>query len=317
MTALRKIAVALAVIAAVGVAAFWYLTRPHSLAPEQVAALGSGDAKRGQRMFHLAGCASCHARPKSNGPARLELAGGLELNTPFGAFVAPNISPDPNDGIGGWSVEDFAAAMLKGVAPGGSHLYPAFPYASYARMKPADVADLFAYLKTLPPVAGKAAAHRLAFPFSIRRGIGLWKLLYLDERPVVALASDAPAAAREGQYLVEGPGHCGECHTPRDFIGGPRKGEWLAGAAAAEGQGTVPNITPGPGGIGDWSEGDIVTLLKDGFKPDFDTLGGSMVEVQQSLALVPDADRAAIAAYLKAVPPHENGYPAKAAPVSD
>jgi mono/diheme cytochrome c family protein len=241
----------------------------------------------------------------------------LELNTPFGTFVAPKISSDPNDGIGAWSVEDFATAMLKGVAPDGGHLYPAFPYASYTRMKPADVADLFAYLKTLPPVAGKAPPHRLGFPFNIRRGLGLWKLLYLSDKPVVALAADAPAAARDGQYLVEGPGHCGECHTPRDFIGGPRTAEWLAGAVAPEGSGTIPNITSGPGGIGDWSESDIVTALKDGFKPDFDTLGGAMVDVQQNLALLPDADRAAIAAYLKAVPPHENGYPAKPAPASN
>jgi len=314
---LRRIAVALVVLAAIGAAAFWFLTRPQSLSAEQAAALGSGDAQRGESMFHVAGCASCHARPKSTGPARLELAGGLELKTPFGTFVAPNISPDPNDGIGAWRVEDFAAAMLKGVAPDGSHLYPAFPYASYARMKPADVADLFAYLKTLPTVAGKAPPHRLGFPFNIRRGLGLWKLLYLDDQPVIALAADAPAAVREGQYLVEGPGHCGECHTPRDLVGGPLTDEWLAGAVAAEGKGTIPNITPGPGGIGDWSEGDITTALKDGFKPDFDTLGGSMVEVQQSLALLPDADRAAIAAYLKAVPPHENGYAAQPAPAAN
>jgi mono/diheme cytochrome c family protein len=314
---LRRLAVALVVLVAIGAAAFWFLTEPQRLSADEVTALGSGAAQRGERIFHVGGCTSCHARPKSTGPARLELAGGLDLNTPFGTFVVPNISPDANDGIGGWSVEDFAAAMLKGVAPDGSHLYPAFPYASYTRMKPADVADLFAYLKTLPAVAGKAPPHKLGFPFNIRRGLGLWKLFYLSDRPVLALAADTTDAVRQGQYLVEGPGHCGECHTPRNFIGGPMTGEWLAGAVAAEGKGTIPNITPGPGGIGDWSEADIVTLLKDGFKPDFDTLGGSMVEVQQSLALLPDADRAAIAAYLKAVPPHENGYPAKPPPAAN
>jgi mono/diheme cytochrome c family protein len=309
---LRKLVVVLIVLAAVGAAAFWFLTRPERLSAEQVAALGTGDVKRGERMFRLAGCTSCHARPKSEGDAQLQLAGGLELVTPFGTFVAPNISPDANDGIGGWSLEDFANAMLKGVTPGGAHLYPAFPYPSYARMQTGDVADLYAFLKTLPPVAGKAPPHRLGFPFNIRRGLGLWKLLYLDDRPVVALAADASPQVKQGQYMVEGPGHCGECHTPRGFMGGPKKDEWLAGAVAAEGKGVVPNITGGEGGIADWSEGDIVTLLKDGFKPDFDTVGGSMVDVQKSIALLPDEDRAAIAAYLKAVPPHANGYAAPA-----
>jgi mono/diheme cytochrome c family protein len=310
---LRKLVLALIVLAAVGAVAFWFLTRPERLSTDEVAALGTGDATRGERMFRLAGCTSCHARPKSEGEAELQLAGGLELATPFGTFVAPNISPDPNDGIGAWSTEDFANAMLKGVTPGGAHLYPAFPYWSYARMQPGDVADLYAFLKTLPPVAGKAAPHRLGFPFNIRRGLGLWKLLYLDGRPVLTLPADASPEAKQGQYLVEGPGHCGECHTPRDFMGGPKKDEWLAGAVAAEGKGNVPNITGGEGGIGDWSEGDIVTLLKDGFKLDFDTVGGSMVDVQKNIALLPDEDRAAIAAYLKAVPPHANGYPAQPA----
>jgi mono/diheme cytochrome c family protein len=314
---LRQVAVALIVLAAIGAAAFWFLTQPERLTAQQVAALGPGDAGRGERIFRVGGCVSCHARPKSQGEARLELAGGLELVTPFGTFVAPNISPDPSDGIGAWSVEDFANAMLNGVAPDGSHLYPAFPYPSYARMKPADVADLYAYMKTLPPVSGKAAAHRLAFPFNVRRGLGLWKILYLSHDPVVALAADAPAEAHQGQYLVEGPGHCGECHTPRDLFGGAAIDQWLAGAVAAEGRGIIPNITPGPGGIGDWSAEQIASFLKDGFKPDFDTVGGSMVEVQQNLALLADEDRAAIAAYLKAVPPRNNGFPAKPAQASN
>ena len=312
MALARKLAAAAVALVAVGAAAFWILTVPKRLSAEQVAALSAGDAKRGERIFNVGGCTSCHARPKSQGEARLQLAGGLELNTAFGTFVAPNISPDPNDGIGKWTLEDFANAMLRGVSPDGTHLYPAFPYASYTRMKPADVADLYAYMKTLPPVAGKAPGHRLAFPFNIRRGLGLWKLLYLSDRPVVALAAGASEQARRGQYLVEAPGHCGECHTPRDFIGGSKKSEWLAGAVAAEGKGTVPNITSGEGGIGSWSENDIAYFLETGFTPDFDSVGGSMVEVQKNMALLPAEDRQAIAAYLKAVPPHANGYPAQA-----
>ena len=269
---------------------------------------------KGKRIFYAGGCTSCHAKPGSQGEARLQLAGGLQLKTPFGIFVPPNISQDAKDGIGAWSEEDLANAMLKGVSPGGEHFYPAFPYASYARMKPSDIADLYAFLKTLPAVAGKAPGHTLGFPFNIRRGIGLWKLLYLSPQPVIALAEGTPDKVMAGRYLVEGPGHCGECHTPRDLAGGTKKAEWLAGATAAEGSGIVPNITSGEGGIGDWSEADIANYLETGFTPDFDSVGGAMVDVQRNMAQLTPEDRAAIAAYLKAAPPHPNGYPARKKP---
>jgi mono/diheme cytochrome c family protein len=304
-----KLLGAVVVLGGACAAAGWFLSAPVRLDAGTIAELGAGDAVKGRRIFFAGGCASCHARPKAEGDARFELAGGVELKTPFGTFVAPNISQDAKDGIGAWSMEDFANAMLKGISPSGEHLYPAFPYASYARMKPSDVADLYAFLKTLPAVSGKAPGHQLSFPFNIRRGIGLWKLAYLSDRPVVDLPADAPEAVVAGRYLVEGPGHCGECHTPRDFAGGPKKAEWLAGAVAAEGDGIVPNITSGEGGIGDWSAEDIASYLENGLTPDFDSVGGAMVEVQQNMAELPPEDRAAIAAYLKAIPPHPNGYP--------
>jgi mono/diheme cytochrome c family protein len=276
-----------------------------------VAALGPGDAAKGERIFWAGGCASCHAPPKSAGPAQLELVGGVELKTPFGTFVAPNISQDMMDGIGGWSQEDFANAVLKGVSPSGTHYYPAFPYTSYARMRPTDVADLYAFMKTLPAISGKATDHTLAFPYNLRRGLGLWKLLYVSSEPVIALDAGATQSQRLGQYLVEGSGHCGECHTPREFTGGTDKSRWLAGAVAAEGEGVVPNITSGQGGIGTWSQSEIAGYLESGFTPDFDSVGGAMVDVQENIARLSAADREAIAAYLKAVPPHQNGYPAK------
>ncbi|WP_292290375.1 cytochrome c, partial [Mesorhizobium sp.] len=254
---LRKLVGAALVLGGVGAVAGWVLSAPVRLDAATVAQLGPGDAAKGKRIFYAGGCTSCHARPGAKGEVRLELAGGLELKTPFGTFVPPNISQDAKDGIGAWSEEDFANAMLRGVSPAGEHFYPAFPYASYARMKPSDVADLYAFMKTLPAVAGKAPDHKLAFPFNIRRGIGLWKRLYLNPEQVIAVADGAPDKVAAGRYLVEGPGHCGECHTPRDLAGGTRKSEWLAGATAAEGSGIVPNITAGEGGIGEWSEGDI------------------------------------------------------------
>ncbi|KQZ12937.1 MULTISPECIES: cytochrome c [unclassified Mesorhizobium] len=308
---LKKLAGALIVLIGVGAVAGWYLSAPVRLDPQAVAQLGPGDPVKGKRIFFAGGCTSCHAKPKAEGDARFELAGGVQLKTPFGTFVAPNISQDKADGIGSWSAEDLANAMMKGVSPSGEHYYPAFPYASYARMKPADIADLYAFLKTLPAVAGKAPDHQLSFPFTVRRGLGLWKRLYLDDQPVVAFPEGAPAEILAGRYLVEGPGHCGECHTPRSFTGGTDKSQWLAGASAAEGEGIVPNITQGEGGIGDWSQSDIASFLETGFTPDFDSTGGSMVEVQKNMAELTPEDRNAIAAYLKAIPPHPNGYPAR------
>jgi mono/diheme cytochrome c family protein len=305
---MRKLVVAVVLLVLAAGLAFWFLTTPRRLDATTLAALGSGDAIKGERIFWAGGCISCHGRPGAKGDARLELAGGLELKTPFGTFVPPNISPDRTDGIGAWSLEDFANALKRGVSPEGRHYYPAFPYPSYARMKLGDIADLFAFIRTLPPVSGRAPPDQMSFPFSVRRGIGLWKLLYLSDKPVVGLPADASDKVRAGQYLVEGPGHCGECHTPRSFLGGTKNDLWLAGAAAVEGKGHVPNITSGEGGIGEWSEKDVAYFLESGFTPDFDSVGGAMVDVQEDIAHLPAADREAIAAYLKAVPPHPNGY---------
>ena len=308
---LKKLSAAALVVVAAAGSAGWFLSAPQKLDPRTLAQLGAGDAARGERIFNAGGCASCHVRPKAEGDARLELAGGIELKTPFGTFVPPNISQDKKDGIGAWSAEDFANAMMMGVSPSGENLYPAFPYPSYARMKPSDIGDLYAFLKTLPAVAGEAAPNDLRFPFNIRRGVGLWKRLYLSREPVVAFPQGTPEQVLAGRYLVEGPGHCGECHTPRDFAGGAMKSEWLSGAVAAEGKGVVPNITSGEGGISDWLEEDIANYLETGFTPDFDSVGGAMVDVQANMAQLTEEDREAIAAYLKAIPPHPNGYPAR------
>ncbi len=310
---LRTLAAALCIVVILGGATLWLLTSPRTLDAAVLADAPNGDAERGERIFWAAGCTSCHARPSAEGDAVLDLAGGLTLNTAFGTFVAPNISQHEQDGIGAWGFADFANSMLRGVSPEGSHLYPAFPYASYGRMKLSDVADLYAFMRTLPAVEGRPAGHSLEFPYSIRRGIGLWKLLNLHPDPVVDFGSATPDEVLRGRYLVEGPGHCGECHTPRDWLGGSILTQWLAGAVAAEGDGVVPNITSGQGGIGDWSQNDIAYYLESGFTPDFDSVGGAMVPVQKNMARLSTQDRAAIAAYLKAVPPRSDGYPARRA----
>ena len=302
---LRRILSTLVVLAIAAGGAFYIITIPQTLDAAALPADGSGDATRGERIFWAGGCTSCHASAKATGDDKLKLGGGAPLKTPFGVFHAPNISPDETDGIGAWTFAHFANAMQRGVDPEGRHLYPAFPYSSYIKMKPADVANLFAFIETLPAVQGKAPGNELPFPLTIRRGIGLWKLFFLgSDQPVVDLPGDASDTVHRGRYLVEGPGHCGQCHTPRSLYGagGLEADEWLAGAPNPEGKGRAPDITPAKSGIGSWSSSDIVYFLESGFTPDFDSVGGSMVEVQENMARLPKADREAIAAYLKAIP---------------
>jgi mono/diheme cytochrome c family protein len=301
---MRRLARIVIALLALGVAAAWWLTRPLTIAADDLPD-HTPDAAAGERIFWLGGCSSCHATPvdgkRAKGEDKLLLGGGMELDTPYGVFRVPNISPDRDDGIGAWSMLDFVNAVQRGVLPDGRHLYPAFPYTSYARMATRDVMDLRAYLDTLPAIKGRVAPSTLRFPWSFRRGIGLWKRRYLETGPVVQF--DAPSdAVQRGQALVEGAGHCGECHTPRDRFGGLILDRWLSGAPNLEGEGRVPNITPGGKEVSGWSAADIAYYLESGFTPDFDTVGGSMVAVQEGLAHLSDDDRAAIAAYLKAIP---------------
>ena len=291
------VAVALAVTA-------WWLTSARMIGERDLPA-HDPDPLAGERLFWLGGCASCHAPPvegkRAKGDDRLRLGGGLQLSSPYGRFRVPNISPHRDDGIGAWSLVEFVNAMQRGVSPEGSHYYPSFPYTSYARMAIEDVMNLKAFLDTLPAVEGRVADHALVFPWSIRRGIGLWKRRYLDAAPVLRFET-ADARVERGRSLVEGAGHCGECHTPRDRFGGLVFDRWLAGAPNPEGRGRIPNITPGGKEISDWSQRDIEYYLESGFTPDFDTVGGSMVAVQENMAMLTREDREAIAAYLKAVP---------------
>jgi mono/diheme cytochrome c family protein len=173
---MRKFLIASCLLGAAGAAIFWLLTMPHIIAASDLPD-DSGDAAKGRYVFFEAGCASCHAAPGTKGAEKLKLAGGLGLKTPFGTFVAPNISPDPTHGIGGWTTAQFVNAVMRGVAPDGSHYYPAFPYMSYQRMKLTDVIDLKAFIDTLPAVASDAPPHDLPLPFRLRRGLGLWKAL--------------------------------------------------------------------------------------------------------------------------------------------
>ncbi|MFZ3581635.1 c-type cytochrome [Loktanella sp. DJP18] len=266
-------------------------TRPQPLPDDALAGL-TPDPERGALVFAAAGCASCHVA--EDGPDDV-LSGGKAFVSSFGTFYAPNISPDPDQGIGDWTDAQIASAIMRGVGADGAHLYPAFPYTAYAKADPQDVTDLIAHLRTLPADQTPSKAHDIGFPFNIRATLGVWKALYQRDGWIMA---DAPDLER-GRYLVEALGHCGECHTPRDALGGLKTEAWLSGAPNPSGEGRIPNITPG--GLS-WSEGEIAEYLSSGFTPDFDTAGGTMAEVVKNTAKLPDSDRAAIAAYLKAVP---------------
>jgi mono/diheme cytochrome c family protein len=311
---LRRLSVIAGVLFVLGLAAFWILTVPATV-PASALPPYTPNLANGKTMFNAGGCASCHAVPNSDAdkvdPTRL--GGGLALPCPFGTFYVPNISPDPKDGIGSWSEADFVSAMWEGTAPGGRHLYPAFPYASFRHMELADVRDLFAYLKTLPAVPGTVRPPDLAFPFNIRRTLGIWKLLFLRGGPFVPNPSQSTQWNR-GAYLVNGPAHCAECHSPRNLLGGIIESERFAGGPTPDGKDWVPNITPAGLRQGDnakspWSESDIASFLSDGMTPDGDFVGGDMAEVIRNTSQLGKDDRAAIAAYIAALPPRQGPTP--------
>ena len=260
------------------------------------------------------GCAECHAAPVKGcddlkTKAKDVLAGGRCLKTPFGIFHVPNISPDKETGIGNWTTVDFVNAMKRGVTPDGSYLYPAFPYASYQRMSYEDLIDLKAYLDSLPAVKSEVPPHELGFPFNIRRGLGLWHKLYVDGESFVPTSRQAPSSTSGAPILSRGPGHCAECHSSRNILGGIVKDTEFAGAPNPEGKGTVPNITPSDDGLGEWSADDIAYLLETGNTPDFDVIGETMAPVQENMSQLTPEDRKAIAAYIKALPARPDAVP--------
>jgi mono/diheme cytochrome c family protein len=292
----RRIVLSLVLAGAVALGVYGWLTSPSLVVPVTQAAY-TPNLANGETTFNAGGCSSCHAVPGQ--PDRLKLGGGLALGSPFGTFYVPNISPDPADGIGRWTEAQFVTAVTHGVSPQGTHYFPAFPYTTYTHARVSDVRDLFAYLKTLAPVTGKVRDHDVRFPFNIRRNIGIWKLLFMDDRPFAPDPSRSPQWNR-GAYLVNALGHCAECHSPRNFLGGLVAAQRFAGGPDPEGKGWVPNITQK--GLSDWNEKDVAYFLESGQTPDGDSAGGSMVSVIKNISQLGEADRAAIANYIKSLP---------------
>jgi mono/diheme cytochrome c family protein len=311
MTRTTRVFLCAAVGLVIALGAFWILTLPAAV-PATALPPYAASVDNGRTMFNIGGCASCHAVPNSdlNKVDRTRLGGGLALTSPFGTFYVPNISPDAKDGIGGWSEANFVTALWKGTSERDTNLYPAFPYTSYQHMQLNDVRDLFAYLKTLPPVPGKVRRHDLSFPFNERRLLGGWKLLFFRGGPFQPDPSKS-AQWNRGAYLVNGPGHCAECHSPRNRLGGIIESQRFAGGPAPDGKGWVPNITPFGLQHGNtvWSEKDIASFLGDGMMPSGDFAGSGMADVISNTALLSDDDRAAMAAYLAALSPVQGPTP--------
>ncbi len=257
----------------------------------------AAETSQGEKLFAIGGCSNCHTA--KDGPI---LAGGDPLETPFGTFYPPNITPDPETGIGNWSEEDFIRALREGISPQGQPYYPAFPFTSYTRMTLADLKALKAYLDTVPAVRRKTPSHALHFPFNVRAGLWGWRWLFFRPERFKPDSFRSEQWNR-GAYLVEAVGHCGECHTPRNWFGALDRSRSYGGAMLGELR--APNITPDPDyGIGEWSKADLLYFFQTGMKPDGDTASSEMAKViRNGTAKLPEEDLRAIIEYLKSLSP--------------
>lgn len=292
MKATRFVAAAAALLSVAAATALHFVEGP-SVPARDVSAL-TGDPDRGAYVARLAGCVACHTDGANGGAV---LAGGGPISTAFGTFYGPNITPHPDDGVGDWTLAEFAAALAAGEAPDGSSYYPVFPFDHYTRMTSQDIVDLWAALQTVPAAEGVAPAHDLTFPFSLRLAAGAWRFLFLEPGAFEPDPGEEEAIAR-GRYLVEGPGHCGACHTPRNILGGPVMDRAYEGGLGP-GNEKVPSLTRKSLTEGGWSETDIAYALKTGITPSGDVFGGSMAEVVRDGARFwTDEDRMAVASFL-------------------
>jgi len=266
------------------------------------------DSERGAYLFAAADCAACHTDAKNQGKP---LAGGRALPTPFGTFYSPNITPDRRTGIGLWTDAEWIRAFREGRTRGGAHLFPVFPYPSFTGMTEQDLLDIKAYVLTREPVAQENKPQEVKFPFGWRFLMAGWNLLFLEEGPLKPVAGKDEQWNR-GRYLAEAVAHCGECHTPRNWFGAVERSRAMAGVRGGPDGQNAPNITPGGKG-GEYSIEDMMQVLKDGQKPDYDFVASGMAEVVKGTGKLSDEDRRAIAVYIKSLPPQKTA-PAPPAP---
>ena len=279
----------------------WWLLRPGPLpviAVVEDSAAGA-DIRRGEYLVNIAGCVSCHTDADNGGAY---LAGGLELDTPFGNFFAPNITPDEETGIGAWSFEDFARAMRLGIAPSGERYYPAFPYTSYTQIRFDDLRAMYGYLNTVPPVRQHNMRHEMPWYIS-RFTLAGWQALFFKPGAFQPDA-DHDETLHRGAYIANALTHCSECHTPRNLLGATRPELFLAGTEDGPDGDPAPNITSSEAdGIGDWDEYDLLLYLEEGELPDGDYAGGAMVDViDNSTSVMDPADLQAVVRYILSVP---------------
>ena len=288
----------LALLAALGFGAFWFVTEPKPLSAAALP-LHEPDVANGERLYNAGGCHSCHLPPKDEASIDQALpAGGAALVTPIGTLYPPNLTPDAETGLGQWTDIEFVNAMQKGIGRDGQHLIPAFPYTSYAHMKVEDVLDIKAYLATLPPIKNASKPHDiLALPL-VRRGLGAWKIIGLDEN-MIPRDSTHTASWNRGRYLVNGPGHCNECHTPRTLFMTTDMSAFLAGGPHPEGKGKVPSLRNLLGRNRFKNAPDLASALEFGEAMGYEDMSaGGMAAVQRNMAKLPADDRLAIADYL-------------------
>lgn len=283
----------------------WFLAPPALTTPPPLAQLDA-DPERGAYLARVANCETCHTTEGGR-----PFAGGRRFETDFGTVFSSNITSSEDQGIGGWSFKDFHRSMRHGIDADGRPLYPAFPYTSFAALSDDDIASLYVHLKSIPPADAVNRDHQLRFPFGLRFLLHPWNRLFHDPQPFTADETKSEAWNR-GAYLVQGPAHCGACHTPRNPLGAERKNLALTGGTLRDRVITgdtvrwyAIDLTPASDGLGRWSESDIVSFLTKG-QNDHAVVHGPMSEVfANSTRFLEQEDAAAIATYLKSLPPHE------------
>jgi mono/diheme cytochrome c family protein len=286
-------------------------------APPAAAPASPGDAliEKGKYLATAGDCISCHTRPGGE-----EFAGGLPLKTPFGTIYTANITSDKDTGIGGWTEDQLKRAMREGIADDGDHLYPAFPYTAYTKVTDEDIHAIYAYLQSLKPVKYNPPANEMSFPYSQRGLLTVWNKLFLKTGPYTPDTSQS-AEWNRGAYLVEGLGHCGACHTPRNQLGGERTSQALTGGTYNDAivdsvheneivkqdnmirPWSAVNLTSSPQGLGAWSIEEITAYLKTGHNARAGAFGPMAQVVTNSTSKLTDADAHAMAVYLKSLPP--------------
>ena len=266
---------------------------------------------KGEYLTRAADCVACHVTPGGK-----PFAGGLSFKLPFGTLYSPNITPDKETGIGSWTDDEFVSALQKGVGKDGKHYYPAFPYTSYTLMPREDILAIKAYLFNLEPISQKPKENDIGFPFNQRWGMFFWNAVFADNERFVPDSKQSEEWNR-GAYLVQGPGHCGECHTPRNIFQAMSSGKSLAGGEIGNWQ--AYNISSDPKhGIGAWPQEALVSYLSKGYAPGYGGAGGPMADaVEHSLRFLTPADLNAIAVYLKSTPARSQGVPRPMVAIND